>query len=79
MVRRVFWLAAGLGAGATSAVLTMRWLQEQRQRMAPANVARQAAGVARDAGALFAAAAEEFRRGAAERETELWSAPGRAR
>ncbi len=70
-MRRIFWLALGLGAGATGAILAARWAREQAERMAPANIARQAGGTLRDAGALLAEAASEFRLGATEKEAEV--------
>ena len=41
-MRRLFWTALGIGAGATAAVLMSRWMRRTRQAMAPANVAREA-------------------------------------
>jgi hypothetical protein len=72
-VRRIFWLAMGLGAGATAAFMASRWARRQAERMAPANVARQAGGVLRDAGSLLAEAASDFRAGMVEREAEIRS------
>jgi hypothetical protein len=70
-VRRIFWLALGLGAGATAAILAARWAQRQTQRMAPANLAKQAGGVAKDVGSLVREALAEFRAGMAEKEAEI--------
>jgi hypothetical protein len=70
-VRRIFWLALGLGAGATAAVLTARWAKRQTQKVAPANIGRQVSRGASDLGRLVRAAIEEGRRGMAEREAEL--------
>ena len=70
-MRRIFWLAMGLGAGVTAAVMASRWARKQAERVAPANVARQAGGVARDLGTLLAEAAAEFRRGTEEKEAEI--------
>jgi hypothetical protein len=67
-MRRVFWLAVGLGAGATVAFMATRWARHQAERVAPANVARQAGGALKDLGALLGEAAREFRVGAAEKE-----------
>jgi hypothetical protein len=72
-MRRIFWLALGLGAGATGAILTGRWARQQAQRVAPANVARQASVALRDVGTLLADAAKEFRAGVAEKEAEVQS------
>jgi DNA-binding IclR family transcriptional regulator len=75
-VRRVFWLALGLGAGATGAVLAARWFERQTRRMAPANLARQVGGTVRDLSALVGEAMREFRQGMAEKESEFRSSLG---
>lgn len=75
-MRRLFWLALGLGAGATGAVLAARWFERQTRRMAPANIARQAGGTLRDATSLIGEAAREFRQGMAEKESEVRSSLG---
>jgi DNA-binding IclR family transcriptional regulator len=75
-VRRIFWLALGLGAGATGAVLAARWFERQTRRMAPANLARQAGGTVRDFSSLIGEAVREFRQGVTEKETEIRSSLG---
>ncbi len=70
-MRRGFWLAAGLSAGVTSAVLLNRWMRRQAEKVAPANLAKQAGSVAKDMLSLASQAAEDFRLGAREREREL--------
>ena len=70
-MRRVFWVALGLGAGATAAVLAARWGRRQRQRLAPANLGRQAGSVVKDLRSLVGEAAKDFRTGMAEREAEI--------
>jgi DNA-binding IclR family transcriptional regulator len=72
----VFWLALGLGAGATGAVLAARWFERQTRRMAPANLARQASGTVRDLSSLVGEALREFRQGMAEKEAEVRSSLG---
>lgn len=72
-MRRVFWLAVGLGAGVTVAVMVRRWAREKTQQFAPANLASQAGGVLADVGKLIREAAGEFRAGAAEKEAEIRS------
>lgn len=72
-MRRIFWLAVGLGAGSTGAILAGRWARRQTQRLAPANVGKQAIAVAGDLGGLVREAAAEFRRGMTEREKEVRS------
>ena len=70
-MRRRFWLAVGLGAGVTAAVLIARWSKRQRERLSPANLGKQAGQVARDTGSLVSEMAKEFRTGMAEREAEI--------
>jgi hypothetical protein len=70
-VRRLFWLATGVGAGVTSAVLVNRWMREQARRVAPSSLAKQAGALGRDVLSLVGASAQEFRQGATERESEL--------
>jgi hypothetical protein len=76
-MRRLFWLATGLGAGVTGTILVSRWLQRQIERFAPPTIARQAGRALTSAGGdlagSFAQAAEAFRLGMAEREAELRS------
>jgi hypothetical protein len=70
-VRRLFWVALGLGAGVTIAVQLSRWTQRQRERMSPANIAARAGERVTDLGSLAADFVREFRTAAAEREAEL--------
>jgi hypothetical protein len=70
-VRRGFWVAVGLGAGATAAYLSARWARRQRQRLAPANLGRQASETMKDLRALVGESAREFRAGMAEKENEI--------
>lgn len=72
-MRRIFWLAMGLGAGATGAVLASRWVRRQTRALAPANLAQQAGTTVRDLTALLGEAAREFRQGMAEKEVEVRS------
>ena len=67
----MFWLAMGLGAGVTTAILVSRWARRQAERMAPPNLARQAGAAVRDVGSLLAEAIGEFRSGMAEKEAEV--------
>ena len=75
-MRRIFWLALGLGAGATGAVIAARWMKKQAQAMAPANLARQAGRGVQDLGAMAAEALSEFRRGMVEKEAEVRASLG---
>ena len=70
-MRRIFWLAVGLGAGATAAVLVARWTRRQTERVAPANIGRQVSGAASDLGKLVRTALVEGRAAMAEREVEI--------
>jgi hypothetical protein len=70
-VRRIFWVALGLGAGATAAVLMARWTRRQTQRVAPANLGRQVSRGASDLGRLVRTALQEGRAAMAEREAEI--------
>jgi hypothetical protein len=75
-MRRIFWLAVGLGAGVTVAVVATRWARQKTQQLAPANVAHQAAGVLGDVGRLLKEAADEFRTGMTEKEAEIRASIG---
>ena len=71
MIRRGFWVALGLGAGATTAVIASRWTRKQANRVAPATLAREAKGGVLDLGKLFSESIAEGRRAMEEREREL--------
>ncbi len=71
MVRRGFWVALGLGAGATSAIMASRWARKQAVRVAPATLAREAKGGLLDLGKLFSESIAEGRQAMDEREREL--------
>jgi hypothetical protein len=75
-VRRIFWLAVGLGAGVTVAVMATRWARQKTEQFAPANVARQAGNVVGDVGRLLREAAGEFRAGMTEKEAEIRASIG---
>lgn len=70
-MRRIFWLAVGLGAGATAAFMMARWTRRQAERISPPNLARQAGETVRDLGSLVTEAVTEFRRGMSEKESEM--------
>ena len=70
-MRRAFWVALGLGAGATSAVMASRWAKRQANRVAPATIVRETRGGLLDLGKLVAESIEEGKRASAEREREL--------
>ncbi len=70
-MRRSFWVALGVGAGATGAVVTSRWAKRQARKVAPATIAREAKGGLLDLGKLVSESIAEGRRAMAEREQEL--------
>jgi hypothetical protein len=70
-VRRLFWIAVGLGAGATGAIMASRWTRRQVQKAKPAAIAREARGGLLDLSKLVAESIEEGKRAMDEREREL--------
>ena len=70
-MRRLFWLAFGLAAGAMSAVMASRWTRKQVQRARPASIAREAKGGLLDLSRLVSESIDEGRRAMDEREREL--------
>jgi hypothetical protein len=71
VVRRGFWVALGLGAGATGAVIASKWARRQARRVAPATLAREAKGGLLDLGKLVSESIAEGRQAMEEREREL--------
>ena len=71
MVRRGFWVALGLGAGATGAVIASKWARKQAGRVAPATLAREAKGGLFDLGKLVSESIAEGRQAMEDREREL--------
>ena len=70
-MRRGFWVALGLGAGATGAIIASRWARKQANRVKPATLAREAKGGLLDLSKLVAESIEEGRRAMDERERQL--------
>ena len=70
-MRRVFWLAVGLGAGAATAILTTRFARRQASKVAPANLAREARGGLMDLAKLFSESIAEGKEAMREKEEEL--------
>jgi hypothetical protein len=70
-VRRGFWVALGLGAGATGAVMASRWAKRQARKVAPQTLAREAKGGLLEFSKLVAESIEEGKRAMEEREREL--------
>lgn len=70
-MRRVFWLALGLGAGAATAVITTRFARRQASKVAPANLVREARGGLMDLAKLFSESIAEGKEAMREKEDEL--------
>ncbi|MEX0833186.1 MAG: hypothetical protein WD757_09895 [Actinomycetota bacterium] len=70
-MRRIFWLALGLGAGATGAVMASRWMKRQTQKMAPSHIARSAGENLVDLSKKVAESMQEGRRAMEDREREI--------
>jgi hypothetical protein len=70
-VKRPFWVALGLGAGATGAVLASRWTKKQAQRVAPTTIARETKGGLMDLSRLVSESIQEGRQEMERREREL--------
>lgn len=70
-MKRPFWVALGLGAGATGAILAGRWTKKQARRVAPQALAREAKSGIFDLGKLFSESIAEGKRAMDEREREL--------
>lgn len=70
-MKRGFWVALGLGAGATGAVLASRWTRKQAKRVAPATIAREAKGGLLEFSKLVSESIQEGKRAMEEREAEL--------
>jgi hypothetical protein len=70
-VRRAFWVALGLGAGATGTVVASRWARRQARRVAPQTIAREAKGGILDLTKLVSESIAEGKRAMEEREREL--------
>jgi len=72
-VKRVFWLAMGLGAGVTGAVMLSRWMRRQQERLSPANIGAQVGEAVRDLGQLVRTAIDEGRQEMRRVESEIRS------
>ena len=70
-MKRPFWVALGLGAGATGAVVAGRWTKKQARRVAPTTIAREAKAGIFDLGKLVSESIAEGKRAMDEREREL--------
>jgi len=72
-VRRLFWLALGLGAGAAGAVLTTRFAKKQMQKVAPSTIAREARGGLLQLSKLVSESLAEGKRAMEQAESEARS------
>jgi hypothetical protein len=70
-VRRLFWLALGLGAGAATAIMSARFLRRQREKVALARIAREARGGMLDLAKLVSESIAEGKRAMRDKEAEL--------
>lgn len=70
-MRRLFWLALGLGAGAASAIMATRFVRRQTAKVAPANLAREARGSMMDLAKLVSESMAEGRAAMEQKEDEL--------
>jgi hypothetical protein len=75
-VRRIFWLAVGLGAGVTVGIAVTRWARQKTEALTPANLGRQVGEVVGDMGRLVREAAADYRAGASAKEAEIRAALG---
>jgi hypothetical protein len=72
-VRRLFWVALGLGAGAAGAIIASRFVRRQAAKVAPANLAREARGGMLDLAKLVSESINEGKVAMQRREHELRS------
>ncbi len=72
-MRRAFWLALGLGAGAAGAVMTARFARKQAQKVAPAALAREAKGGIMELSKLVSESIAEGKRAMKDKQEELRS------
>jgi len=78
-VKRIFWLALGLGAGAAGAIMTARFARRQMDKVAPSTLAREARGGLLDLSRRVSESMEEGRRAMREKEEELRGGSGESR
>lgn len=72
-MRRLFWVALGLGAGAASAILATRFVRKQTAKVAPATLAREARGGLVDLAKLVSDSLAEGKAAMRQKEHELRS------
>ena len=70
-MKRIFWVALGLGAGAAGAIMTARFARRQMDKVAPSTLAREARGGLLDLSRRVSESMEEGRRAMQEKEEQL--------
>ncbi len=70
-MRRIFWLALGLGAGAVGAIFTLRFARKQVRKVAPSSRARAARGGLLDLSSRLSESLAEGQKAMKEKEEEL--------
>jgi len=78
-VRRLFWVALGLGAGAAGAIMTARFARRQMDKVAPSTLAREARGGLLDLSRRVSESIEEGRRAMQDKEKQLRTESGENR
>ncbi len=78
-MKRIVWLALGLGAGAAGAIMTARFARRQMDKVAPSTLAREARGGLLDLSRRVSESMEEGRRAMQEKEEELRGGSGESR
>lgn len=78
-MKRIFWVALGLGAGAAGAIMTARFARRQMNKVAPSTLAREARGGLLDLSRRVSESMEEGRRAMQEKEEELRGGSGESR
>ncbi|TMK29404.1 MAG: hypothetical protein E6G55_05650 [Actinobacteria bacterium] len=78
-MKRLFWLALGLGAGAAGAIMTARFARRQMDKVAPSTLAREARGGLLDLSRRVSESIDEGRRAMQEKEEQLRSESGENR
>ncbi len=77
-MRRLFWVALGLGAGAAGAIMTVRFTRRQAKKVAPVKLAREARGGLLELSKLVSESIAEGKRAMRKKEEELRKGPGSA-
>jgi hypothetical protein len=70
-VRRLFWLAAGLGAGAVGVIVASRFAKRQVRKVAPTTIARETRDGLLDLSRRVSESIAEGKRAMDEREREI--------